>query len=66
MVPIYRVLSYTARLCDSVRMTSARVLSEVTFAVSSGSQVFSRLDRVTCGPCREFALGNSNWKAIAP
>ena len=66
MVPIDTVLSYMGGVCDRVRMTSARALSEAGFAAFIGKQAFLRLDRVTCGPCRELALGNSNGKAVAP
>ena len=66
MVPIDRVLSYMGWVCDRVCMTSARALSEFTFAMSIDKQAFLRLDRVTCGPCRELALGNYNRKAVAP
>ena len=66
MVPIDTVLSYMGGVCDRVRMTSARALPEVGFATSIGSRAFLRLDRVTCGPCRELALWNSNRKMLAP
>ena len=66
MVLLDRVLSYMGQLCDRVRMNSTLALSEVTFAASIGSRAFLRLDRVTCGPCRELALGNSNGKAVTP
>jgi hypothetical protein len=65
MVLIDRVLSYTVRVCDTVRMTSARALFEAFPVAPKGEQTFLRLDRVTCGPCRELALGNSNGKIVA-
>ena len=40
MVLVDRVLSYMGQVCDRVRMTSARALSEVDFAVSVGQQAF--------------------------
>ena len=66
MALIDRVLSYMGWVCDRVCMTSALARSEADFAVSIGSRAFLRLDSVTCGPCRELTLGNSNEKAVAP